>query len=102
MPEPDLDVRSQTMRTAATTFASEGPALSGALTKLRNTLDGLGEPWGDDDPGHAFGKDYKPNAEALLTALSSLAVGLTSISDGLNRMGGNYDGSDEASTIPGS
>lgn len=102
MPEPDLNVRSQTMRTAAGAFAREGPPLDAALNRLRSALDGLGEPWGDDDPGRAFGKDYKPNAEALMNAITNLAVGLTSISDGLNRMGDNYDGSDTASTIPGS
>lgn len=98
----DLDVGSETMRTAAAAFAKESPNLDAALKRLRSTLDGLGEPWGDDEPGRAFGKDYKPNAEALMNAIGTLAQGLISISGGLNRMGVNYDGSDTASTIPGS
>ncbi|MGH3701859.1 MAG: WXG100 family type VII secretion target [Pseudonocardiaceae bacterium] len=97
----DPDVRPQTMRNAAGAFAKEGPALSEALNRLRSTLDGLGEPWGDDDPGNAFGKDYKPNAEALMNAISTLVQGVSSIGDGLGAMTDNYHGSDAASTIPG-
>ncbi|MGH4008787.1 MAG: WXG100 family type VII secretion target [Pseudonocardiaceae bacterium] len=102
MTEPGLHVRSHTMRTAAGAFAREGPALSEALTRLRSALDGLGEPWGDDDPGTSFGSGYKPNAQALMNALGTLVEGLTTTGEGLGRMASNYDGSDAASTIPGS
>lgn len=98
----DPDVRPETMRNAAGAFAKESPALSEALNRLRSTLDGLGEPWGNDDPGKAFSKEYKPNADALMNAISILAQGLGSIGDGLGMMANNYHGSDAASTIPGS
>ncbi|MGH3855237.1 MAG: WXG100 family type VII secretion target [Pseudonocardiaceae bacterium] len=98
----DMDVVSQTMRTAAAAFAKESPGLSDVVKRLRSTLDGLGEPWGNDDPGNRFGQDYKPNAESLMTAMATLSTALSSIGDGLGRMASNYDGSDVASTIPGS
>lgn len=97
-----LDVRSEMLRTAGAAFVRESPALKDALERLRSTLDGLGEPWGDDEPGISFGKGYKPNAQALMNALGTLVEGLATTGEGLGRMGGNYDGSDAASTIPGS
>jgi uncharacterized protein YukE len=97
-----LDVRPETLRAAGAAFVRESPALKDAVERLRSTLDGLGEPWGDDDPGASFGKGYKPNAQALMNALGALVEGLDTTGKGLGRMGGNYDGSDTASTIPGS
>jgi uncharacterized protein YukE len=97
-----LDVRPETLRSAGAAFVRESPALADALERLRSTLDGLGEPWGDDDPGTSFGKGYKPNAEALINALGTLVQGFATTGEGLGRMGSNYDGSDAASTIPGS
>ncbi|MGH8902484.1 MAG: WXG100 family type VII secretion target [Egibacteraceae bacterium] len=102
MAEQDqIDVGSETLRTAGAAFVKESPPLEDALDRLRSTLDGLGEPWGDDDPGTSFGKGYKPNAQALMNALGTLVKGLATTGEGLGRMGGNYDGSDAASTIPG-
>lgn len=97
-----LDVGSEILRTAGAAFVMESPALKDALDQLRSTLDGLGEPWGDDEPGTSFGKGYKPNAQALMSALGTLVEGLATTGEGLGRMGSNYDGSDAASTIPGS
>lgn len=97
-----LDVRSETLRSAGAAFVRESPALDDAVQRLRSALDGLGEPWGDDEPGTSFGKGYKPNAQALVNALGALVQGLATTGEGLGRMGINYDGSDAASTIPGS
>lgn len=102
MPEPGLDVRPETLPTAGAAFVRESPALQDALNRLRSTLDGLGEPWGDDEPGTSFGREYKPNAQALMNALGTLVEGLATTGEGLGRMGANYDGSDAASTISGS
>lgn len=97
-----FDVKSETLRTAGAAFVKESPALGDALGRLRSTLHGLGEPWGDDDPGTSFGNGYKRNAQALMNALDTLVKGLATTGKGLGRMGSNYDGSDAASTIPGS
>ncbi|MFD8457052.1 hypothetical protein ACFV27_11490 [Streptomyces antimycoticus] len=56
-----LDIKVADIKSVAPTFHHQSVKLSEALTKLITTLDGYGEPWGDDKPGKDFGKQYKPN-----------------------------------------
>ncbi len=97
-----FEVRPETLRSGAAEFAKSSPDVEDALTTLRSTLAGLGQPWGDDDPGRAFAKGYEPNARALMDAIATMAEGLFTMGEGLAAMAGRYDRSDAASAIPGS
>ncbi|MEW2510497.1 hypothetical protein [Streptomyces sp. NPDC046870] len=60
VPGKVLDIKTADIKAAAPAFHQGAIDLSKALTTLIQTLDGLGEPWGHDEQGDAFGNAYKP------------------------------------------
>lgn len=95
----NFDVQPDTLRDAASTWRREAPEVAGALNRLRTRLDGLGEPWGGDEPGRAFGAQYQPNARKLMGAIEKLADGLGNVADGLDLMATRYERAEEASRV---
>lgn len=93
----DFDVEPPSIREAASTWRREEPRLGAAVERLRSTLNGLGQPWGDDEPGRAFAGRYEPSARELLTVIERLAGGLGSVAAGLDAMAGRYERAEEAS-----
>ena len=96
-----FEVEPETLRSGAAAFARTAPDVEDALNRLRSQLSALGRPWGDDEPGRAFAKEYEPNARALMDAIATLAEGTASMGRGLATMAGRYERSDSASAIPG-
>jgi len=79
-----FSIHPEDIRAVAPTFSRESANLQEALSTLRQTLDGLGAPWGDDKQGRQFGHAYTPQRDALVNAIGVLVRGLESIHDGLS------------------
>ncbi len=95
-----FSIKPETLRGAAGSWRREGQTLEEELNRLRSRLEGLGEPWGNDDPGRSFAASYVPNANTLFESIAAISAGLGKLADGLVLMASNYDGSDQASHIP--
>jgi uncharacterized protein YukE len=96
-----ISIDAEVLRGAAPAFGSAGFELRQALGTLRDTLRGLGEPWGDDSQGREFGASFAANRDKLDRALDVLARGLSSIDDGLRAIVDNTGGADRASAVHG-
>ena len=96
-----MEIRPAVLRSAGEGVDGTAERLSGAVADLRSALSGIGDCWGDDEPGSAFGKSYEPAARNLLTHLDALVEGLTSIGPGLRSMADDFDAAEDASTIGG-
>ncbi|MFE9389075.1 hypothetical protein [Streptomyces sp. NPDC006784] len=81
-----LGIEVPELKLAAPVFGKQSRKLSRALTTLITTLDGLGEPWGDDPTGENFAKDYKSYQRSLEEAAGVLVLGLVSIHEALDDM----------------
>lgn len=90
-----LDIKVADIKSVAPTFHHQSVKLSDALTTLINTLDGYGEPWGDDEYGKKFGEKYKPAQKHIESATGVLVLGLTSIYEALHDMADGHLDNDE-------
>ncbi|MEU7040451.1 hypothetical protein AB0A77_05250 [Streptomyces varsoviensis] len=91
-----LNIKTADVKSAAPVFRKQGKKLSDALKLLVTTLDGYGEPWGDDKPGKEFGKKYSPNQKQLERAAGIAVLGLVSIHEALDDMADGHVDNDEA------
>jgi uncharacterized protein YukE len=82
------------MRSVAPQFATQSARLDKALGALKDTLDGLGAPWGDDKQGKQFGHAYTPQRDTIIKAVGILVEGLGSIHDGLSAHADNHTDAD--------
>ncbi|MGK4581491.1 WXG100 family type VII secretion target [Kitasatospora sp. HPMI-4] len=57
-----------------------------AALALEHGMAGLGTPWGRDEPGEGFGKEYDQAQHGLLAGLNGLADRLAGIGAGLRTM----------------
>ncbi|MEU5835240.1 hypothetical protein ABZ820_16400 [Streptomyces diacarni] len=81
-----LGIQVPELKLAAPVFGEQSRKLSRALTTLITTLDGLGEPWGDDPSGKNFAKDYQANQRSIEGSAGILVLGLVSIHEALDDM----------------
>ncbi|RCG15089.1 hypothetical protein DQ392_25880 [Streptomyces reniochalinae] len=81
-----LGIQVPELKLAAPVFGEQSRKLSRALTTLITTLDGLGDPWGDDPSGKNFAKDYQANQRAIEGSAGILVLGLVSIHEALDDM----------------
>ncbi|MFF7729884.1 hypothetical protein [Streptomyces sp. NPDC008001] len=78
-----LDIKTADLKSAAPTFSEQSGKLREALAELADTLDGLGEPWGADEQGKAFGASYKPARDKVERAARIFVTGLASIHEAM-------------------
>ncbi|MEW2082570.1 hypothetical protein [Streptomyces sp. NPDC005283] len=81
-----LEINTADIKLTAPVFHEQAKNLSTALTTLVATLDGLGAPWGDDEPGKKFYDGYHPQQKAIERAAGILVLGLTSIHEAMSDM----------------
>lgn len=96
-----LEVRPATLRAAAGGVEGTADRFAGAVADLRAALAGVGDCWGGDEPGDAFGDSYEPASRNLLSHLGALVEGMASIGPGLRSMTEDFDAAEGASTIGG-
>jgi uncharacterized protein YukE len=82
-PTKVLDIKTADLKRAAPDFQTAAVDLGKALTTLIKSLDGLGEPWGNDKQGKEFGDSYKPLQKKIESAAGTLVLGLTSIHEAM-------------------
>ncbi|GAU65241.1 hypothetical protein SSP35_01_05790 [Streptomyces sp. NBRC 110611] len=68
-----------------------------AAEKLKHSLDGLGEPWGNDEQGKKFEGVYSPHRTQIERATRALVKGLESIHKSMKDMADNHEGTDHSS-----
>lgn len=90
-----LGIQVPELKLAAPVFGAQSRKLSGALTTLITTLDGLGEPWGDAPSGEKFAADYKPNQRSIESAAGVLVLGLVSIHEALDDLKDGHVGNED-------
>lgn len=81
-----LSMQPEQIQLAAGRFTETGNDLLTALTRTRRALETLGTPWGEDDPGKAFARDYLPDAANTVEVIGLLAGALSGIATGLQQM----------------
>jgi hypothetical protein len=81
-----LSMQPEQIQLAAGRFTETGNDLLTTLTRTRRALDALGTPWGEDDPGKAFARDYLPDASNTVEVIGLLAGALSGIATGLHQM----------------
>ncbi|MFH8679519.1 WXG100 family type VII secretion target [Streptomyces lydicus] len=91
-----FDVDTDQLKSEAPRFHRESVALAKAAEKLKNSLDGLGEPWGDDEQGKKFGHAYSPHRSEIERATNALVKGLESISKTMKDMAENHEAADHS------
>ncbi|MFE7116024.1 hypothetical protein ACFU99_11460 [Streptomyces sp. NPDC057654] len=91
-----LNIKTADIKSAAPVFRKQGEKLSDALNLLVKTLDGHGEPWGDDKPGKDFGKHYSPNQKQLERVAGIAILGLVSIHEALDDLADGHVDNDKA------
>ncbi|MEX2658770.1 MAG: WXG100 family type VII secretion target [Acidimicrobiales bacterium] len=73
---PDrLEINPGVLRSTGSAVDGTAERLSGAVADLRSALSRVGDCWGDDEPGSAFGESYEPAARNLLTHLDRSSRG---------------------------
>lgn len=74
----------------APAFKRAGGELEDAVQLAKRQLEGLGNFWGDDDPGHTFGATYQPHQERLLQLLAMVANEVEGVGDGIVKMADKF------------
>jgi uncharacterized protein YukE len=92
------EIRVQPESIASTAPMCDGVAheVRTAVAKLRATLDGPGDFWGDDEQGACSAEGYRPNATTVQRSASNIAVGLNSIAAALAAQANNRRRTDSA------
>ncbi|MCK7623015.1 WXG100 family type VII secretion target [Streptomyces sp. RS10V-4] len=91
-----FDVDTHQLKNEAPKFNRESAALAKAAEKLKHALDGLGEPWGDDEQGKKFEDVYGPHRTRIERAAHALVQGLESIGTSLKDMADNHEEADRS------
>ncbi|MFD8422939.1 hypothetical protein [Streptomyces sp. NPDC059466] len=94
-PAKVLDIKTADLKRAAPDFQTAAVDLGKALTALVKSLDGLGEPWGNDKQGKEFGDSYKPLQKKIESAAGTLVLGLTSIHEAMADLADGHVDNDE-------
>ncbi|RLV08679.1 hypothetical protein CTZ27_07855 [Streptomyces griseocarneus] len=94
-PDKVLDIKTADLKSSAPVFQEQAKELSKALTTLVETLDGLGEPWGEDDGVKEFATKYTAQQKLIESASGVLVLGLTSIHEAMVDMSDGHVDNDE-------
>ncbi|MFE3886405.1 WXG100 family type VII secretion target [Streptomyces lydicus] len=92
-----FDIDTGQLKSEAPKFHRESAALAKAAEKLKHSLDGLGEPWGNDEQGKKFEGVYSPHRTQIERAAKALAKGLESIHNSMKDMADNHEDADHSS-----
>ncbi|MFE3885319.1 WXG100 family type VII secretion target [Streptomyces lydicus] len=92
-----FDVDTDQLKNIAAKFHRESAALAKAAEKLKHSLDGLGEPWGNDEQGNKFAGVYNPHRTEIERATQALVKGLESIRKSMKDMADNHEDADHSS-----
>jgi uncharacterized protein YukE len=82
----NFEVNPDGLAAPASNMRALGSRLDALLKHMESTLDGLGQPWGDDKTGKGFLKQYDPAREQVLEGLQSMAESVNGVADGLDTM----------------
>lgn len=93
-----FSVDTDVLRRQGGKFTDLGGDFSTASKRLKDALEGLGEPWAEADFGEIFGQVYTPIRDGIFTSMDSLAERLQKIGDNLQDMACNYDASDTSNS----
>ncbi|MFG2528986.1 WXG100 family type VII secretion target [Streptomyces sp. NPDC048516] len=97
MADSGFDVDTDQLKNEAPKFHRESAALAKAAGKLKHSLDGLGEPWGNDEQGKKFEGVYSPHRAQIERAAQALVKGLESIHKSMKDMADNHEDADHSS-----
>lgn len=98
MSDSAFEVDTAGMRAAAEQIGSTGEQAAQTVRELQRKLASLGQPWGSDDLGKSFAKQYLQPSQDGLKALGSLGDGLQGVAENLSAEADNYDGVEQAVT----
>jgi hypothetical protein len=92
-----LSVRPDSLRSSAPGLSTAGLRLTQALTRLQSSLDALGAPWGNDEPGLTVGAQCAANRRLIEPALGRCADAVHGVAEFVTVAADNQVGSDHAS-----
>lgn len=68
------------------TFDDQANGISEQIGSLTSQLGALGNCWGNDEPGNAFGGDYQHHVQAFLSGCRTIVNGLEDVATRLHEM----------------
>jgi hypothetical protein len=71
-------------------FEQAGEWVGNGVQDVTNALLDLGNFWGTDKPGTAFGKTYQDQQDKILKILGMLSGDLEGVAEGITKMAKNY------------
>jgi hypothetical protein len=71
-------------------FTQSGEWVDNAVRDATDTLLGLGNFWGNDKPGTAFGNTYQVQQDMILKILGVISGDLEGVAEGIGQMAKNY------------
>jgi uncharacterized protein YukE len=81
-----VDIDPSQVTAMAQTFDAEANGLSEAIGSLTEQLGALGNCWGNDQPGTAFGGEYTQHESNFVNGCGSVVTGLEDVSTRLQEM----------------
>jgi len=93
----DVDVRPESLRRAAQELLGVAEDTDGTLQRFQGEIEGLGQPWGNDDLGSMIGAVYEA---ALAMVMNCFVTNLDTVdgySERLDLAAGDYEGTDAES-----
>jgi WXG100 family type VII secretion target len=97
----ELQVEPAVLRRRAKEFAAGGERLQAVFADLSAALSAAGRCWGGDAVGRQFEQGYEKPRQAAYEAFERLPGALEDIGLRLNKMAGNYEAAEDASTVKG-
>ncbi|MCE7005720.1 hypothetical protein LWC34_23250 [Kibdelosporangium philippinense] len=93
----ELKINPDGVRGGATRLDGVGTDFTKDAGDLKSKLQAEGQPWGDDESGQNFAKDYVPAADAISKAVGDVAAALTQIAKNLKAQADAHQSTDTGS-----
>jgi hypothetical protein len=94
----DYEISADGLRTAAGAVEEPGKVAQNAQVNLQARLDARGHPFGEDEIGMAFYKNYKPGKEAVMDTLTNMNEGFVRLKGNFEAMAGSYEKTEKANS----
>jgi len=87
----NIVISTDALRIAGKQAGVPAETLNAAVAKFEAALAALGKPWGEDEIGSQWAKEYEPGLKLFLDTLRSVSGGLTKLSGDIISMADIYD-----------
>src|SRR5262245_1112871 len=98
MPKDARAINSDDLRLVSSYLDEATNTIIDARLTLRTELDGLGEPWGDDENGIKFSSNYVPARDKTLKTLGEVGDDFHTLQKDINDTADSYEETEKDNT----